>query len=303
MLNVTVPFRGAGGAAGSCRFRQALAASIMLKWDSISVWGRRASDGAAAPVTPMRDLILEAAIAHEQVDLVYQPLIDARTGEMVGAEALARSVMARDPEALFSRANSARLGERLSRLIQRKALRCAAVWEGPLKALPLSINLLPADISRAGYERWLLDEIEAAGVDPARITLEITESALLADGESVAARLAILRAAGLRIAVDDLGTGYSSLKYLTALPLDMVKIDRGLVGDIANRERDRIVVKALIGLARELGLKVVVEGVETADQLALLNEWGCDIYQGFLGSAPLTHEELMGFAAGAGRRS
>ena len=89
--------------------------------------------------------------------------------------------MARDAEALFARANSAGLGERLSRMIQRKALRSAAVWEGPLKGLGLSINLLPHDISRDGYERWLLEEIEAAGIDPARITLEITESALLFD--------------------------------------------------------------------------------------------------------------------------
>jgi EAL domain-containing protein (putative c-di-GMP-specific phosphodiesterase class I) len=164
----------------------------------------------------MRDIMLEAAIAHEQVELLYQPLIDLRTGELAGVEALARSGVARDAEALFARAQTARLGERLSRLIQRKALRCAAVWEGPLKALGVSINLLPADISRRGYERWLLDEIEAAGIESARITLEITESALLADRESAAARLAVLREAGLRIAVDDFGTGYASLGSKTS---------------------------------------------------------------------------------------
>ena len=171
------------------------------------------------------------------------------------------------------------------------------VWEGPLAKLRISINLLPADISREGYERWLLDEIDAAAIDPARITLEITESALLDDRESVAARLATLREAGLRIAVDDFGTGYASLAYLTSLPLDMLKIDRGLIGEIVGREKDRIVVKALIHLARELGLQVVVEGVETAEQLELLREWGCDLYQGFLGSRPLSHEDLTRFAA------
>jgi EAL domain-containing protein (putative c-di-GMP-specific phosphodiesterase class I) len=271
----------------------------MLKWDSISVWGRRASDGAAAPVSPVRDLMLEAVISHEQVSLVFQPLIDARSGEMVGAEALARSTVARDAETLFERAHTARLSERLSRVVQRKALRCAAVWEGPLKGLKVSINLLPADISRAGYEEWLLDEIEAAAIDPARVTLEITENALLADRESVAARLARLREAGLRIAVDDLGTGYSSLNYLTTLPLDMVKIDRGLVAHIVERDRDRIVARTLIRLARELGLQVVVEGVETAEQLALIQVWGCDLYQGFIGAAPLSHEELTRFASAA----
>jgi EAL domain-containing protein (putative c-di-GMP-specific phosphodiesterase class I) len=262
--------------------------------------GRRASDSGAAPVSPTRDLVLEGVIAHEQVELRFQPIFDAHTGRLAGAEALARSAVARDAETLFARANSAALGERLSRLIQRKALRSAAVWEGPLSELRISINLLPSDISREGYDRWLLEEIEAADIDPARITIEITESALLADRESVAARLTRLREAGLKIAVDDFGTGYASLAYLTSLPLDMLKIDRGLVAEIERRERDRIVVKALIQLARELDLQILVEGVETAEQLALLSDWGCDLYQGFLRSPPLIHEELMRFAAASG---
>jgi EAL domain-containing protein (putative c-di-GMP-specific phosphodiesterase class I) len=240
--------------------------------------------------------MLEAVIAHEQVDLLFQPIIDARTGLIAGAEALVRCAAARDAESLFSRASSAALGERLSRLVQRKALSCAAVWEGPLKGVGISINLLPADLSRAGYERWLLDEIEAFAIDPARITLEITESGLLADRKSVAERLATLREAGIKIAVDDFGTGYASIAYLTSLPLDMLKIDRGLVAKIGEREPDRIVVRALISLARELGLQVVVEGIENVEQLTLVKDWGCDLYQGFLGSAPLTHEQLSGFA-------
>lgn len=270
----------------------------MLMWDSISRWGRRASDsGAVVPAVPTRDLMLEGVIAHEQVELLFQPLIDVQSGRVTGAEALARCGATRDAETLFARANSAALGERLSRLIQRKALNCAAVWEGPLKGLRISINLLPADISRAGYDDWLLEEIAAAAIDPRRVTLEITESALLVDNECVVARLARLREAGLRIAVDDFGTGYASLAYLTSLPLDMLKIDRGLVAQIAGRERDRIVVKATIALARELGLKVVVEGVESAEQLALVKAWGCDLYQGFLGSEPLTHDQLTRFVA------
>jgi len=241
--------------------------------------------------------MLEGVIAHEQVEVLFQPLIDAQTGQVVGAEALARSGVTRDTESLFARATSAALAERLSRLIQRKALCCAAVWEGPLKDLRISINLLPADISRAGYDEWLLEEIAAAAIDPRRITLEITESALLADDEAVVARLTRLREAGLSVAVDDFGTGYASLAYLTSLPLDMLKIDRGLVAHITGRERDRIVVRATISLARELGLKVVVEGVESVEQLALLREWGCNLYQGFLGSAPLSHDQLSRFVA------
>jgi len=272
----------------------------MLTWDGMSKWGRRASDtGATLPAAPRRDLLLEGAIAHEQVDVLFQPLIEPSTGRVVGAEALARSPIAADAQLLFSRASAGGLDERLSRLIQRKALRSATVWEGPLKGLGLSINLLPADISRAGYDSWLLDEIRAAGIDPKRITAEITESVLLVDREEVAERLTKLREAGLKIAVDDFGTGYASLAYLTTLPLDSIKIDRGLIADLVGGERDRIVVRALIHLARELDLGVVVEGVETAAQLALIAEWGCDLYQGFLGAGALTHEELMRFVAAA----
>jgi EAL domain-containing protein (putative c-di-GMP-specific phosphodiesterase class I) len=248
---------------------------------------------------PRRDPLLEAAIAHEQVDVLFQPLIDPATGIIMGAEALARSAVANDAQLLFNRAAAGGLAERLSRLVQRKALRTAAAWEGPLKGLGLSINVLPADLARPNYELWLLDEVHSAGMDPRRVTAEITESALLTDQEAVAERLARLREAGMRIAVDDFGTGYASLAYLISLPLDSIKIDRGLIADIVGGERDRIVVRAMIHLARELDLKVVVEGVETTGQLDLLAEWGCDLYQGFLGAGALTQDELARFVAAA----
>ena len=98
-----------------------------------------------------------------------------------------------------------------------------------------------------------------------------------------------------QIAVDDFGTGYANLVYLTSLPLDAIKIDRAMVADLVGRERDRIVVKAMISMARELGLKVVVEGVESLAQLDLLAGWGCDLYQGFLGAGALDVAELARF--------
>ena len=272
----------------------------MLKWDSVFNWGRRSSDKPApVPSIPVRDQLLESLIAHEQIEVLYQPQIEPGTGRIIGAEALARSALTPSAEALFKRAAAAGLDERLSRLVQRKALRCAAAWEGPLKNLNLSINLLPADLSREGYEQWLLEEIDTAGMDPNRLTVEITESALLVDQAAVADRLTALRKVGIAIAIDDFGTGYASLAYLTSLPLDMIKIDRGLITEIVGRERDRIVVKAMIRLARELDLLVAVEGVESTPQLALLAEWGCDLYQGFLGAGALSQEELWRFVAAA----
>src|SRR4051812_18726960 len=154
----------------------------MFKWESVFEWGRRASDNiVSAPAIPLKDHLLESLIAHEQIEVLYQPQIEPGTGRIVGAEALARCAITPSAETLFRRAAAAGLDERLSRLVQRKALRSAAAWEGPLRGLKLSINLLPEDLSREGYEQWLLDEISVTGMDPKRLTVEITENALLVD--------------------------------------------------------------------------------------------------------------------------
>lgn len=260
--------------------------------------GKRLSDmPPQIPVPQRRDQLLEAVIAQEGVEVLYQPQIRVATGEVVGAEALARWGKATSADTLFARAAVSGLGERLSRLMQHKALRAAATWEGPLRNLRMSINLLPQDICRTNYEAWLLDEIEAAGVEPSRITLEITESTLLDQDEAVVERLTLLKSKGFRVAIDDFGSGYANLAYLTNLPLDVLKIDRSLVNGIARGVRPRIVMEAMIRMAQELGLEVLVEGVETRAQLELLNEWGCDVYQGFLGAGALNEQELSRFVA------
>ncbi len=256
---------------------------------------QRASDRPQPLIVRRRDRVLEEAIAHDRIAIHFQPQIEPATGRIVAVEALARWDDADSATRLFERATRGGLKERLSRFAQRKALRIAGAWAPPLSDLRLSINLLAEDLAREGYDAWLLNEIAAAGLSPDRVTIEITESSLLADRAIAAERLGRLRDAGVQIAVDDFGTGYASLDYLTSLPLDTLKIDRGLVADLVNGKRDRIVVRAMISLARELNLKVVVEGVETAGQLALLAEWGCDLYQGFLGAAALDEEELALF--------
>jgi EAL domain-containing protein (putative c-di-GMP-specific phosphodiesterase class I) len=262
--------------------------------------GKRASDREIpAPASNRRDRALEDAIRRDRIGLRFQPQIEPATGRVIGVEALARWSEAESPESLFARAEAAGLAERLSRAIQRKALRIASGWRGPLASLPLSINLLPRDLDRPDYAQWLLREIDMADLHPERITVEIVESSVMADDPQVAARLARLRAAGVRIAIDDFGTGYSSLAYLTTLPLDAIKIDRAMISDIVGGSRDRIVVKAMIRLARELDLKVIVEGVENLAQLHLLEEWGCDLYQGFLGAGALDEAELARFVIAA----
>ena len=270
----------------------------MRMWREQVFGGERASDrGKPAPAQPPKDRALETAIRRDEIELRFQPQIEPLSGRIAGVEALARWHGTKGPEQLFARAEAACLSERLSRTIQRKALETYASWSSPLAGLDLSINLLPEDLDRPGFEDWLLDEMARTGVNPSRVTVEIVESSLIVDPPAVARRLSRLREAGVRIAIDDFGTGYSSLAYLSSLPLDTIKIDRALIADLVGGRRDRIVVKAMIGLARELGLKVIVEGVESPAQLQILGEWGCDLYQGFLGAGALSEADLSRFVA------
>ena len=258
---------------------------------------KRGSDRLMPTPPIVRDRALEQALTDDMIQIAFQPQINPRSGQVKGAEALARWNGAESPEQLFARAAAVGLTERLSRHIQRKTLQAVGQWRGPLKQLQLSLNLAPEDLARKGYDDWLVQELREAKVDPKRLTLEITESSLIIDRGIVSTRLSRLRALGIEIAVDDFGTGYANLAYLTSLPLDTLKIDRGLIAEIVGGSRDRIVVKAMIGMARELGLKVVVEGVETAAQLALVADWGCDLYQGFLVAGALDEVELQRFVA------
>ena len=258
--------------------------------------GKRGSDTPVeVPRKPRRDRQLEQAIARDAISVRFQPQIEPASGRVVGVEALARWDGGTGPQELFARATAHGLQERLSRTVQRRALRQVGQWRGGLSHLRLSINLIAEDLMRDGYVEWLLAEIADAGLKSDRITVEITESSLIADPATAAARLATLRAAGVQIAIDDFGTGYSNLAYLAALPLDSLKIDRAMIADLVGGSRDRIVVRAMIRLARELSLKVVVEGVESTAQLGLLASWGCDLYQGFLGAGALDEEELARF--------
>lgn len=269
----------------------------MLKRDGVETRERNEDRRESPAPRRRKDDLLAAVIAHQQIGVVFQPQIDPATGEVAGAEALARWDRVAGAEQLFARAAAAGLSEPLSRLVQFKALRAAAAWEGPLRRLRVSINLLAEDILQDSYVDWLIGQINSVGIDPKRVTIEITENALLSDLEAVAERLTRIRQEGIKVALDDFGTGYASLSYLGSLPLDALKIDRGLVARIGTSERDRIVVRSIFSLARDLGLTVIVEGVECTSQLVLLAEWGCDLYQGFLGAGALDEAELSRFVA------
>jgi diguanylate cyclase (GGDEF)-like protein len=267
----------------------------------------RASDGATIriadepAIAEALSVDLRRAIDGNEIAVLFQPQVAIATGKIVGVEALARWEHPRfgaiGADQLFAAADRADLGLALSDHIQRLALSRAAAWPEALFGLRLSINLTAADIARPGFADILLDRIDASGFARSRLTVEITESGLIDDLGAAASLLTGLRQAGCRVAIDDFGTGYSSLAYLKALPLDYLKIDRRLAQDISGSPRDRIVVRGVIEMALSLGLAVIAEGVETAEQLDLLAKEGCQYYQGFLCAQPLTSAALADLVA------
>jgi diguanylate cyclase (GGDEF)-like protein len=252
------------------------------------------------------EIDLRRALDQDEIEIRFQPQVSVTTGAIVGAEALARWNHPQYGElgalTLFSVAEGSDYLVQLSDHVQRKAIGEAAAWPEALGDLRLSVNITAADMLRPGFAASFLALVEESGFDPGRLTVEVTEGGLIEDLGAAAALLAELRGGGLRVAIDDFGTGYSSLAYLKALPLDYLKIDKRLCQDIAGSTRDRIVVRSVIDMARSLGLDVVAEGVETDEQLSLLAQEGCTLYQGFLCAPPVTGEALAGLIGGVAAR-
>lgn len=265
-------------------------------------WADRQSDNA-----PQSGYRLEQEIVHaierDEITVLFQPQFSVATGRISGAEALARWQHPQHGEigagTLFAIADKADFTRSLSRHIRLRAMEQAAAWTGPLAALRLSINVTAEDLGEKGFAERELAMILASGFTPARLTLEMTESALVPDLKRAAARFAALREAGVRIAVDDFGTGYSSLLYLKSLPLDYLKLDHAMTRDIGGAEADRIIVRSIIAMGKALDLKVIAEGVESDAQLAALRDEGCDYFQGFLRGKAMEAERFAEFARDA----
>ncbi|QAY80086.1 bifunctional diguanylate cyclase/phosphodiesterase [Sphingosinicella sp. BN140058] len=239
---------------------------------------------------------LRRALDQDEIEILFQPQVSIATRRIVGAEALARW---RHPQfgelgavTLFNVAERSDYLVQLSDHVQRKAIAAAAAWPGSLGELRLSVNITAADIVRPNFAALFTQMVDETGFPADRLTVEVTESGLIEDLGTAGNLLAQLRQGGLRMAIDDFGTGYSSLAYLKALPLDYLKIDKRLVEDIGGSHRDQVVVRSVIDMARSLGLGVIAEGVETEDQLALLAQEGCTLYQGFLCSPPVDAARL-----------
>lgn len=301
------PFR-IGGTAMLLGSRIALAgarpgddAAALLRRAKRANADRTGSEGHSKTGGSLSSLALDLhhALDDGEIALAFQPQASLTTGRVTGVEALARWQHPRlgplGADRLFAAAAEAGIELALSDHIQRLVLAQVAAWPPALARLRVSLNLTPGDLARTRFAQTFLDHVDASGMPHGRLTVEITETGLMADLPAAAALLATLRAAGCRVAIDDFGTGYSSLAWLKTLPVDYLKLDKSLAQDIAGSERDRVVVRGAIDMARSLGIAVIAEGIETEQQRALLAEEGCATYQGFLLAEPMDAAALLAF--------
>jgi diguanylate cyclase (GGDEF)-like protein/PAS domain S-box-containing protein len=245
---------------------------------------------------------LRGAVAQGQLVLLYQPIVDLQTGELAGAEALVRwdhPTRGRlGPGVFIPLAEETGLIDEIGTWVLRTACVEVAHWAGLARGpVPrISINLSVRQVADPQLPWTVQAAIAQAGASPTWITLELTESLLLQNTAAVLERLHALRALGVAIAIDDFGTGYSSLAYLQEFPVSYIKIDRSFVTPLDDPARDSGVVRAIIEIARALGMTTVAEGIETSTQRDRLRDLGCPLAQGFLFARPLeaaAMEELV----------
>lgn len=240
---------------------------------------------------------LFSAIDGDQIEIFYQPQFSLTDGALSGAEALARWNHPRlgrmGAAALFAIAERADHLEPLSRHIARLAMIGAAGWHGDLR---MSLNVTSSDLAVASYKHELLAVAEECDFAPGRLTLEVTEQAILTDIGLAAETLASLSETGVRIALDDFGAGFCNFRYLKLLPLHYLKLDRSMVEGITSDPRDLAVLRGIVAMARALDLQVIAEGIETEAQRALAAQEGCAFYQGYLGAWPMNSGEFQAMA-------
>jgi diguanylate cyclase (GGDEF)-like protein len=233
---------------------------------------------------------LRGAIEAGQLVLHYQPKVDLRTDRVAGCEALVRwehpdlGLLA--PAAFLPMAESTSMIRPLTTRVLEQALADAVAWEARGVTLDVAVNVSARCLHDPAFAGTVRDLLAAAGMRPRRLALELTESAIMADPSLTTAVLEELHGMGVGLSVDDFGTGYSSLSYLQQLPVEELKIDRSFVAAMA-QETSAVIVRSTIELGRNLGLRVVAEGVETGEVMAQLRNLRCPVAQGFAISRPL----------------
>jgi diguanylate cyclase (GGDEF)-like protein len=261
----------------------------------------RAEDGNATSRRLALAADLPAAIVRGELSLSFQPLADPATDEVAGFEALLRWHHPRfgavPPPEIIAVAQRTGLLRRLTDHVVGRALKARGAWQRAGHDITVAVNVTAADVCDQDLTDQVARLLRESGTPPDRLTLEVTESDAMHEPELALSVLKALADRGVRLAVDDFGTGYSSLAYLDRLPVHEVKIDQSFVSRLEQQAADATIVRATVGLAHELGLRLVAEGVESELARSLVEELGCDLYQGYGLSRPLPEGEVLDWLA------
>ncbi len=261
-----------------------------------------------ARASVLLEIDLRQGVERNEFLMCYQPQVDVRSGRVVGAEALLRwqrpghgLVM---PHEFLSLAEDSGLMVPINRWALREVCRQAAAWAAAGTPIRIAVNISSTTFKTENVRELVIGMLEATGLDPALLELELTESTLMENQREVAGDLHALRRLGVRVAIDDFGTGYSSLAYLQLLPIDRLKIDRSFIHALGAGPNDggpngSGLVDAVVGIGRSLDMEVLAEGVETAEQLRRVSVAGCQFVQGFYYSRALPASQLHGFLPAA----
>lgn len=240
--------------------------------------------------------VLRHALAHNELALHYQPMVDAQHGRIVGAEALLRLYV--DGEEMFTPDQFIPVAEDTGLIVSigtwalREACLQARTWQREGHPISISVNVSPLQFQYAGFCERLDAILNETGLNPGLLELELTERTMMSGGDGTIRLLRRIRQRGVRLSLDDFGTGYNSLSYLKHFPVDSLKIDRAFVRDITHDAETAAITSAIIGMARSLNKDVIAEGVETEVQSTFLREAGCSHMQGFLFGAPMAAEKF-----------
>lgn len=243
---------------------------------------------------------LREALDNNELRLTYQPKYHIKTQKIAGVEALVRWQHPRRgimlPNAFIALAEKSGMIEPLTLWVVSEALRQVKVWNNHDITIPVAVNISARNLLSPSFPENIQSLLYQFGLDGSAITLELTESALLADPLRAQASLSKLHELGILLAIDDFGTGYSSLAYLKKLPVNELKIDKMFISDMTRNPNDMAIVRATIEMAHSLDLTVVAEGIEDPQTLNALFDLGCDLGQGNLLSEPVSGEAIMGLA-------
>jgi len=258
------------------------------------------ADEKPRPTDELESRFVEALRSGE-LDLYYQPKIDLATGHVASAEALLRwtaddGTPVLPPPAIVALAAQSGLAFELTQWIASHCIRTLSQWRGSLD-IGLAFNVQANLVHHPDLVSALLDANAIWGVDPSRITVEITEDAIMEDSEAGFESLCQIRDAGMSLSIDDFGTGYSSMAYFQQIPATELKIDQSFVRTLHEDEQSYQLVKIMVDIGHQFGMRVVAEGIENAQSLEALKALGCDYGQGYFFSGPLPRTEFEHWAA------